>query len=318
MPPFPGMPYAQAPYYCFPIMELCTYLLFILCFAHAVKQGVRHTSYLLGGLLFGLILEYVNVISNMGYTYGKFMVMFGHSPFDIPLCIGVGWSIIMYTARLFSDSFRLPLWSAAAFDALLAISIDLSMDTVAYRLHMWHWNWNGSGFNPLTADWFGVPFGNFFGWQMVVFFYSSISRIIERIFLRQRKAGTVKFALVPVISVLLSQGLLYVMLMYVDVFLHNQFGITSLHRFVTFLIVLIVLTGWGMRRYKAIDMRLPAISWLVPLWFHLFFFTWLFMGGFYKENVWLVIAAVINVLLGIGIHLTGTQKRWIAKPLNIT
>ena len=106
MPPFPGIPYAQAPSYCFPIMEVCMYLLFILCFIHAVKQGIRHISYLLGGLLFGLILEYVNVVSNMGYTYGKFMIMFGHSPFDIPLCIGIGWSIIMYTARIFSDSFR--------------------------------------------------------------------------------------------------------------------------------------------------------------------------------------------------------------------
>src|SRR5664279_1690614 len=258
MPPFPGMPYAQAPYFCFPIMELCMYILFILCFVHAVKQGVRHISYLLGGLLFGLILEYVNVVSNMGYTYGKFMIMFGHSPYEIPLCIGVGWSIIMYTARLFSDYFRLPLWSAAAVDTLLAISIDLSMDTVAYRLHMWHWNWSGSGLNPLTADWFGVPFGNFFGWLMVVFFYSSVSRLMERAFEHQKKARTVVFSLVPLISVLSSQVLLYVMLMYVDVFLHDQFGVTSLHRFITFLIVLLVITVMGKRRRMATGVSLPV------------------------------------------------------------
>src|ERR1700733_12578520 len=105
MPPFPDMPYAAAPNYCYPLTEICMYLLFILCLRHAIKRGIADVSYLLGGLLFGLILEYVNVISNMGYTYGKFVIMFGHSPFDIPLCIGIGWSIIMYTARLFSDSF---------------------------------------------------------------------------------------------------------------------------------------------------------------------------------------------------------------------
>jgi uncharacterized membrane protein len=315
MPPFPGMPYAQAPYYCFPIMELCMYILFILCLGHALKQGIRHISYLLGGLLFGLILEYVNVTSNMGYTYGKFIIMFGHSPFDIPLCIGVGWSIIMYTARIFSDSFGLPLWSAAAFDALLAISIDLSMDTVAYRLHMWHWNWSGSGLNPLTADWFGVPFGNFFGWLMVVFFYSSISRLMERVFGHQKKARTLKFALVPLISVLSSQVFLYVMLMYVDVFLHDRFGITSLQRFITFLIVLVIITVWGTRKRKAAGMSQPVISWLVPLWFHLFFFAWLFIGGFYRENVWLLVAATSNALLGIGIHVTGIQKKLVTDPL---
>ena len=184
MPPFSAIPYPQAPVYCFPVMEICMYILFLLCLVHALKQGIRNVSYLLGGLLFGLILEYVNVISNMGYTYGKFIVMFGRAPFDIPLCVGIGWSIIMYTARLYSDSRNLPLWSSAAMDTLLAISIDLSMDTVAYRLHMWNWNWSGTGFNPLTADWFGVPFGNFFGWLMVVFFYSSISRLLERRFSR--------------------------------------------------------------------------------------------------------------------------------------
>jgi uncharacterized membrane protein len=318
MPPFPGIPYTQAPYYCFPVSEICMYLLFILCCMHAVKQGIRHISYLMGGLLFGLILEYVNVISNMGYTYGKFMIMFGHSPFDIPLCIGIGWSIIMYTARIFSDSFRLPLWSSAALDALLAISIDLSMDTVAYRLHMWHWNWSSSGLNPLTADWFGVPFGNFFGWLMVVFFYSSIGRIMERTFGHQVKARTLKFALVPIISVLLSQVFLFAMLKYIDVFLHDRFGITSLHRFITFLIVLVVITVWGIRRRGTTQGSLPVISWLVPLWFHLFFFTWLFIGGFYRENVWLVFVAALNALEGIGIHLAGLQKKPVIKPVVIT
>jgi uncharacterized membrane protein len=107
------------------------------------------------------------------------MIMLGNAPLDIPLCIGLGWGAIMYTARLFTDCYQLPLWSVAALDTLLTISIDLSMDTVAYCLHMWHWNWTTSGLDPLTADWFGIPYGNF-GWLLVVFFYSSISRLLEK------------------------------------------------------------------------------------------------------------------------------------------
>jgi hypothetical protein len=315
MPPFPGIPYGQAPVYCFPFMEFSAYIMFILCFIHAVKHGIRNVSYLLGGLVFGLILEYVNVISNMGYTYGKFIIMFGRAPQDIPLCIGVGWSIIMYTARLFSDALRLPLWAAAATDTLLAISIDLSMDAVAYRLHMWHWNWSGSGLNPLTADWFGVPFGNFFGWQMVVFFYSSISRLTERAFLRQKTQRSFLFALVPLIAVLLSQVFLYVMLMYIDVWLRNTFGITSLHRFITFLIVLLIISVRGFLKQKAQPAATPFITWLVPLWFHVFFFIWLFLGGFYKENSWLVVAATANIIIGISIHFIVYKKQYTAKPL---
>jgi Carotenoid biosynthesis protein len=306
MPPFSSIPYAQAPYYCFPIAEISMYILFILCFVHAVKQGIRHISYLLGGLLFGLMLEYINLLSNLGYTYGKFMVMLGHPPLEIPLCIGIGWSIIIYTARLFTDRFQLPLWSAAALDTLLAISIDLSMDVVAYRLHMWNWNWSSR--NPLTADWFGVPFDNFFGWLMVVFFYSSVSRSFEA-FLYRKKAIAVKFALVPLVSVILSQLFLYVMIVYVDVFLKDNFGITPLHRFITFLIILIMVAGWGIRRRKLPQSSLPVVTWLVPVWFHLFFFTWLFIGGFYRENVWLVLAATLNILLATGVHILSLQKR---------
>lgn len=309
MPPFPGIPYGQPPFYCLPLAELCMYTLFMLCFIHAMRDGVRNIGYLLGGLLFGLILEYVNVNSNMGYTYGKFMVMFGRSPLDIPLCIGIGWGIIMYTARLFSDSLRLPLWSSAAMDTLLALSIDLSMDVVAYRLHMWHWDWSEPGLNPLTADFFGIPFGNFFGWQMVVFFYSSISRLLERTFDRQKKGLTIKLAFTPLISVLLSQVLLYVMLVYVDAFLKDQFGITSLHRFVGFLIVLVAVCAWGIRKIKPVRSELPMIAWLVPIWFHLYFFSWLFLAGFYKENLWMVIISTVNILLGAAVHFIGLSKK---------
>ena len=80
---------------------------------------------------------------------------------------------------------------------------------------------------------------------------------MERAFLHQTKARTIKFALVPLISVLLSQVFLFAMLKYIDVFLHDRFGITSLHRFITFLIVLVVITVWGIRR-KTSYPRFPA------------------------------------------------------------
>lgn len=101
MPPY-TIPYGAVPVWCFPMFELSAYVLFALCLLHAIKQGRRHVAYLLGGVVFGLILEYIEVISGMGYTYGQFMVMFGKAPLNIPLCIGIGWGIIMYTARLFS------------------------------------------------------------------------------------------------------------------------------------------------------------------------------------------------------------------------
>jgi|GEM_PF-5825848 len=139
--PFPGIPYGVAPWWCFPLNEVCMYALMAVCFVHAVKSGKRTVAYLLGGLVFGLILEYLEVLSG-SYTYGRFFIMLGRAPVEIPLCIGCGWAIILYSARLFSDAYKLPLLAAAALDTLLALNIDLSMDVVAYRLHMWHWYWS--------------------------------------------------------------------------------------------------------------------------------------------------------------------------------
>jgi hypothetical protein len=184
------------------------------------------------------------------------------------------------------------------------------MDTVAYRLHMWHWNWSSTGLNPLTAQWFGVPFDNFFGWQMVVFFYSSFSRLLERALLRRKRERHLLFAFVPLMAVLLSQIFLYIMLIYVDNYLRDKFGVTPLHRFITFLLILIILAARGFSRRKNAPLATPFITWLVPLWFHLFFFTWLFWGGFYKENPLLAAAGTLNILLGISIHFIAYKRQF--------
>jgi hypothetical protein len=249
----------------------------------------------------------VNVNANLGYTYGRFWVMFGQAPKDIPLCIGVGWGVIMYSARLFSDRLGLSLWTAAALDALLAISIDLSMDTVAYRLHMWHWSWE-PGFDPLTKQWFGVPFGNLFGWLLVVFFYSSFSRLLERSFLKRASLRGLKAALVPLLAVLLSQVCLYITLIHIDKFLLDRFGLHSIHRLIVFGVFLILLAVKGLRNRPQASTPMPIISWLIPLWLHGFFFAWLFIGGFHRENALLTAIATLNILLATGIRLFAFRR----------
>lgn len=309
MLPFPNMPYGPAPVYAFPLFEGLMYLLFLLCLSHAFKKGTSHVSYLLGGLIFGLLLEYINVVTNMGYVYGKFTIMFGTAPKDIPLCIGVGWGIIMYTSRLFSDALGMKLWPRVALDTLLAISIDLSMDTVAYRLHMWHWNWADKNLDPLTSDWFGIPYGNFFGWICVVFFYSSINRILEK---RLAQNGTLshwKQVIIPLLAVVISQVFLYLTLVYINGFLKEQLGVTSRHRFIFALIALSLALAQGLRNRQPLRYQPPFHTWLVPAFTHVYFFVFLFIGGFYKENVLLIIVPIALSVITVMAHTLPFQKR---------
>lgn len=297
-------PYGPAPWYYFPLMECCSYFLFIVCLRYAIRKGPRYINYLLGGLAFGVILEYLNVVATHGYTYGKFLVMFGNGPSAIPLCIGVGWSIIMFSTRVFTDEMGLPLWSAAAMDALLVLSIDLSMDTVAYRLHMWNWNWP-AGANPLRADWFGVPYNNFFAWLLVAFFYSSFSRLMERFVDTQQRNTPVMAALVPVTAIVLSEAALFVIIVCIDKYL-DRYRIGALYRCIAFSAVLLVMIGRGWKKKNAAASPLPAVTWLVPLWFHAASLAWFFTEGFFMESKRLTAVAILNVLLALYIH---TRKR---------
>src|SRR5450755_1616809 len=103
MPPYYGMPYGAAPAHSFSLAEISVYILFIICLVHSVYHGRRNLGFMIGGVIFGLLLEFIDVYFLNGYTYGRFMVMLGSQPLDIPLWIGVGWGVIMYSSRLFTD-----------------------------------------------------------------------------------------------------------------------------------------------------------------------------------------------------------------------
>jgi hypothetical protein len=116
--PYPGIPYGVAPAWCFPVFEGGTFALLAVCLGCSLRRHPEAVPYIVGGFVFGVLLEYMEVLGH-SYVYGRFLVMVGRPPLDVPLCIGAGWAIILYTSRLFSDALRLPMLAAAAFDTLL-------------------------------------------------------------------------------------------------------------------------------------------------------------------------------------------------------
>ena len=300
MLPFPGIPYGFAPAWCFPFVEGSVFALFVLCLLHAVKSDRSGMIYLLGGVVFGVLLEYFEVVTD-SYTYGRFYIMLGSAPHNLPLWVGVAWGIIMYTARLFSDYLGLPLFSAAALDTLLALNIDVSIDVVAYRLHMWHWVWNDIHL-ALTGQWFGIPYGNFIGWATVVFCYSAFSRIYERWRTRRVPERLGKASLVAALAVLSS----LTVLIFTETLLFPilaKLGITSGVRLIIIVAGLAAMAAIGWSKHRRSMALLPSVALWVPAWFHVFFVSCLFGFGFYRENPRMTAAAVINILLGIAIHL---------------
>ena len=154
----------------FIIFEIIIYIQFALCLHHAWKQGTANLLRLLAGIVYGVALELATIRQLQVYEYGQFLIMV----WDVPLCIGVAWGCILYSVMEFSDASSLPYWTRPVLDALLALNIDLALDAVAVRFGFWDW---GQG---LTFQYFGVPYGNFWAWFWVIFFFSLGYRIFAR------------------------------------------------------------------------------------------------------------------------------------------
>ncbi|MBU2509975.1 carotenoid biosynthesis protein [bacterium] len=151
--------------------ELLMIVLVSLCLRHAWKEGTQNVLRLFAGIFFGVMLEWATIKQLDNYEYGTFFLMID----NIPLGIGMGWGVILYSAMLFSDHCQIKEWARPVLDGLVALNIDLAMDAIAIRLGMWDW---GDG---LSYEYFGVPFENFWSWFWVIFSFSAAFRILNRL-----------------------------------------------------------------------------------------------------------------------------------------
>ncbi len=154
----------------FILFELTLFLQFALCLHHAWKHGTANLMRLLAGVLFGVMLELATIRQLRAYEYGQFLIMV----WDVPLCIGVAWSAILYSVMEYSDASSISYWMRPVLDGLLALNIDLALDAVAIRFGFWDWG-QGSEF-----QYFGVPYANFWAWFWVVFSFSLGYRVFAR------------------------------------------------------------------------------------------------------------------------------------------
>src|SRR5215510_1836935 len=145
-------------------------LLFGGCLSHASRRGRLYAVELLWAGVYGFLLEWLSLKQLHAYQYGHFLIMLDGAP----LCIALGWAVIIYTSMEFSERIQLPEAARPVLDALMAINIDLAFDIVAIRLGMWAWN----GVS-LDQQWFGVPWANLWAWFIVVWSFSGFIRALR-------------------------------------------------------------------------------------------------------------------------------------------
>lgn len=138
--------------------------------------GVRAWNYsrarfveLVSAFLFGLLLEQGDIFLFGTYRYNENWILLG----DVPVAIALTWALIIAGAMNITDALGIRGLPAPMTDAVWAVSLDLALDAVAIRLDLWTWT--------ISADqgWFGVPWGNFFAWLMVAFWFSFFTRRVR-------------------------------------------------------------------------------------------------------------------------------------------
>jgi hypothetical protein len=255
--------------------ELLEAVIFALCLRHAYRAGYGTLWRLLAGVLFGLSLELLTIHQIGAYHYGRFSVMV----LEVPLAVGVAWGNQLYGARLFSDATSIPIWLRPIAEAVLVIYIDLLVEPVATQLGMWQFGL------PLESEWFGTPYGNFWGFFWLVVLFGISFRLLERLpHLSWRLAVSPLVLLLGLVASQILNAIAYYLLS------HQQ------RNWATASVLFLGVVAVWMSRPKLLHQP-PGAAWLfIALSLAYFFGIGLLSGVLLQPTRLLVMSALVTVL----------------------
>lgn len=167
------------------LIQIGILALYLLLAVRAWKKSPARLLELVTATIFGLLLEEGDILIWGTYHYNPNWILLDR----VPIGIAMTWALIIVSALNMTDALGISdasvnlqtrgrkffaFASLAPFaDALWAILLDLALDAVAIRLGLWTWN------VPSGAGWYGVPWGNFYSWLFVAFWFSFFTRLVR-------------------------------------------------------------------------------------------------------------------------------------------
>lgn len=288
---------ATIPWY-FTGIEIGAYLLALLLLWQASKQGRYMLLTLIMAMLYGYLLEFLDLRDFHAYVYGQFHVML---PGGVPLPVAVSWGMIFYAAMQTTDKLGFDWRRRPWLDGLLAISIDLCMDPIAAQLGYWEWTPPG--------PWLGIPLGNFFGWLVVITAFSFVWRAADHRFQPEAK-GFLRELLV-----LLGVMVVSLIVLFVALESFNRLAVAPVERL---WLQAVLVVGWMV---LAVGMIVPCVGQFkrdnAPDWpvlaLPIFFFGYLTLMVFTavtQPSIWLMVNTVVVAVVGMVLFGLPYAQRW--------
>jgi len=155
-------------------IELIIFLISGLTFFHSLlAKGIWKTTQLFIPMtILSLIVDNLVVMNNRLF-YGSNFVVF---VFYAPLCVGLGWSAIIYSTMWLTNHLipqtRKLTWNPLIYGTL-GVSLDLIIELMANEYGWWHWS-------TTEARLFVGPIRNSIGWFLNITLFTLTFQIVTK------------------------------------------------------------------------------------------------------------------------------------------
>lgn len=267
------------------LFEFGYFSLALIYLRHAWKQAPYKAFVLIVAVLYGYALEYSAVVTvPQPYHYNFFLI---ELPGPVPLGAVLGWGIIFYV--VFETARKLAIhWSVQAlFAALLATCLDFVLDPIVVYVGFWTWT--------EAVHWFGIPWGNYVGWVVIVGSLAFFLQLGYQKFPPGKKIGrdllVTAGATIPAFIMVYAIISAYVWLI-AQQWLPEALIVSI---FFAACLTLVLFNLPDMNRDNPVEWEL----FLAPVFFYIWSFIMLYLSGFYMVHQELIIIFPVFIALGL-------------------
>jgi hypothetical protein len=210
-------------------------------------------------------------------------------------------------------------WLRPFLDVILALNIDVVMDAVAIRVGYWSWS------IPLTDEWFGVRYGNFFGWISVILLFSFWIRVMRTV--KKTKSISWTTSLYPLIATGLSLLCLPIVgelirqsLLVLSLIIGAQFEMVQMISLIAlcgFFSICVLINIFQQPNRGFSDDHIDLIPASTPIIFHVFFIILILIFNDIQRNLLLLLSVIMlfnAILVHVSpwlLHRNSIFRKWI-------